>query len=155
MTQYATVGSLGRVEVSPMRLSERSLVLHSWTESLVDAMGHGPRSGSKHRHAYLVSVGREVEALTKGSTHVLVARDAECAARAYGWIAGAYVGHLGALHWCFTKRDHRGEGVARLLVSALRNELGELSVYTHKSRHNALCERMGLRFQPLEGKRSA
>lgn len=155
MTSYGTIGSLGEVEIGPMRQSERSFVLSSWTESLVDAMGHGVRSGSRHRHAYLVSTGRDIERLTKGSTLLLVARDAECEARAYGWIAGAYVGQLGALYWCFTKRDHRREGVARALFDALRDELGELSIYTHKSRHSTLCERLGLRFQALEGKRSA
>lgn len=156
MTSYATIRGLGRVEVGAMRLSEKSFVLNSWVQSQVDGMGHGAASGSKHRHAYLASVGYFCDELVRSSaTAVLVARDAECAARAYGWIAGGYVGHIGAAHWCFVKRDHRREGVATLLLEALRRELDGVSAYTHKSRHNALCERKGLTFQALQGKRSA
>jgi hypothetical protein len=60
LIRYATLRQLGRVEFGQMRDDERNLVLSSWTESLVDSMGHGVRSGSKHRHAYLVSTGKLV-----------------------------------------------------------------------------------------------
>lgn len=157
MTAYATVGSIGRIEIGTLRQIERNFVLSSWVQSQVDAMGHGERTQSKHRHAYLTTVGKDVEEIMRGgATTFLVARDAECAARAYGWIAGGYLGHRGALYWCFVKRDHRREGVARVLLAALQRELDGVQVYSLKSRHSALCERLGLTYQPLnEGRRSA
>jgi GNAT superfamily N-acetyltransferase len=141
MSRFATLRQLGRVEFGPMRDDERNLVLSSWTASLVDSMGHGVRSGSKHRHAYLVSMGKLVDGLFERGL-VLVARDAECQALAYGWVCGA-----GAdLHWSFTKAAYRRLGVAAHLFAALQDELGPLERYTLRSRHSAVCERYGLRY---------
>lgn len=147
MNRYATLRQLGRVEFGRMRADERGLVLASWTQSVVDGMGHGPRSGSKHRHHYLVSVGRTVDDLFAEST-VLVARDADCAALAYGWIAGSG----DCVHWCFSKGAYRRMGVAAHLFEALKVELGELTTYTLRSRHGALAERAGLRYADSRGK---
>ena len=147
MTVYFTSRGLGRVEIGPMRDSERSLVCSSWVHSVVDAMGHGTRSGSKHRHAYMASMGYEVDAeMARASTVVLVARDAECQARAYGWIAGDDSYIPGTLLWCFVKHDHRREGVARSLLDALARELDGVSKYARRSRHDALAERAGLTY---------
>ena len=143
---YRQHRTLGVVEVSPMRPSERSFVADNWVEGVVEAQGHGRRSGSRHRHAYLVAAGRAVDAhLRDPNVSVLVARDAECGPRAYGWIAG--LGHT--LLWTCVKRDHRREGLAHILLAALTRELGAPRYFAVRSRHDALAERVGLQHRPL------
>lgn len=143
---YRQHRTLGVLEVSPMRPIERAYVAHGWVEGFVDALGHGRASASKHRHAYLVTAGRMVdELLADRDVTVLVVRDAECAPRAYGWIAGADQSVL----WCAVKRDHRREGLARILFAALTRELGALRYFAVRSKHDALAARLGLQHQPL------
>ncbi len=149
---YYEHDSLGRVQIGPMRESERALVLDSWIHGRVDAEGHGPRSGSPHRHAYLSMYGRELEsAACDPEVVILVARDAECEARAFGW--GAAVD--GSLLWISTKRDHRREGVARMLVTELEHECGPFTYFGFHSRHDAIAERLGLQFRAYEAARKS
>lgn len=142
---YATLPKLGRVEVGEMLPTERGLVLNNWTQQLTEHQGHGQRSGSKHRHVYLTSNGQHTERLAESST-VLVARDAECAALAYGWIAAGIVHGQLALHWACTKSAYRRMGVARLLFDAMEQHQGELKHFTHHSYHDAIAKRFGLTY---------
>lgn len=141
MNRYATLPQLGRVEFGPMLPTERALVLASWTQSLVDSMGHGVRTGSPHRGVYLAATGKLVDGLFADST-VLVARDAECQALAYGWMAA----DPPLLHWTFTKGAYRRLGVAAYLFQAMTETAGELGLYSTQSRHSALAEKYGLRY---------
>lgn len=152
MRSYYEHDSLGRVEIGPMRPTERSLVADSWVHGYADAQGHGPKSGSPHRHAYLAAFGRELDALLLDpEVTILVARDAECEARAFGW--GAAVD--GTVLWVSTKRDHRKEGVARMLFTELERECGPFTYFGLRSRHDGLAERAGLQFRPYQGRRKS
>lgn len=150
---YYEHGSLGRVEIGAMRESEeRAFVVDSWLHSYVDAQGHGPKSGSPHRHAYLSAFGRALDGLLSDpEVIILVARDAECAPRAFGW--GAAVD--GSLLWVSTKRDHRKEGVARLLFTELERECGPFTYFGFRSRHDDLAEKLGLQFRAYDAPRKS
>jgi hypothetical protein len=149
---YYEHDSLGRVEIGPMRDSERALVADSWVHGRVDAAGHGPKSGSSQRGIYLAAFGRELDAVLQDpEVVILVARDAECAPRAFGW--GAAVD--GTVLWVSTKRDHRREGVARLLFQELEHECGPFTYFGFRSRHDALAESLGLQFRAYEAPRKS
>lgn len=148
--RYATVPDLGRVEFGPMQEGERSFVVHSLVHGYVDAQGHGQRSGSPHRHAYLSSTGQLADRLMLDAS-VIVARDAECQARAYGWIA--YDAAREAVHWISVKRDHRRLQLATLLLEAAFP--GGASWYTLRSRFDKKAESLGMRYMPMKGRKSA
>jgi GNAT superfamily N-acetyltransferase len=149
--RYATLPELGRVQFGPMLESERALVLHSFVEGYVFALGHGPKSESTHRNAYLVSFGKDADRLLESGADVIVARDDECPARAFGWVM--FNEELDAVHWVSVKRDFRRMGLASLLLQAAFPR--GASWYTLKSKHNARAAALGMRYLASEGKRSA
>jgi GNAT superfamily N-acetyltransferase len=142
--RYVTLRLVGRVEVGLMRPSERNLVLSSWTQGLADAAGHGRNSGSRHRDVYLARFGRLVEdTLSLPELVVLVARDAEDQALAYGW--GAFSGDT--VHWLSVKRAFRKLGVAHaLLPSGMR-------YHAWSTRFDDVAKRYGLSLRPMETRR--
>lgn len=140
---YADVRMLGRVELGPMLDSERGLVYDGFIRGWTDAQGHG--KGTRHHAAYAASAANHIEALLQRAS-VLVARDAECQALAYGWCM--YDGNIDAVHWTSVKQAFRRQGIARLMLRAV-----EPSAYTHRSRFDALAQRMGLEYRPLSGQR--
>lgn len=143
---YVTLPVLGRVEIGPMRMCERAFVAKSWVHGLAEAAGQG--RGKPHHGAYLVSMGIHVDRVLAGrDARVMVARDAECSALAYGWLCC----DGDAVHWCAVKQAFRRHGVA----AALLESAGEPRWYTHRSRHDELAKSHGLQYLPYAERRSA
>jgi GNAT superfamily N-acetyltransferase len=154
IVRYANVPELGQVEFGPMLDIERGFVLHSFVHGYVDALGHSSRSGSPHRHAYLVSFGREAERLLDTGADVIVARDAECEkrARAYGWVM--FDAAEDAVHWVSVKQDFRKLQLGSLLLQAAFPH--GASWYTLRSRFDRKAEALGMRYRvPSRRRRSA
>jgi len=141
--RFASVPELGRVAFGPMLESERGLVLHSFVHGYVDALGHGAKSGSPHRHAYLASFGHEAERLLDAGADVIVARDSECDARAYGWVM--FDAPRDAVHWVSVKQDFRRLQLGSLLLQAAFPH--GASWYTLRSRFDQKAEALGMRYR--------
>lgn len=139
--RYAEVPRLGVVEVGEMLPSERGLVLDGFVKGYADALGHGP--GKPHHGAYKAHCAKHVETLLERA-NVLVARDAECQALAYGWCCY----EPGVVHWTAVKQAFRRRGIGRLLLQAAAPK-----AYTHRSRFDELAARLGLEYRPLTAER--
>jgi GNAT superfamily N-acetyltransferase len=139
--------TLGDVAIGTMRETERGFVTHSYAEGIADALGHGPRSNSRHRRHYLDSLGREAERLLADrEAQVLVARDDGTGSLAYGFA----VYRSPVVHWCYVKSAFRRSGIAR--------ELLELSVadgcthFAYHSRRDDLMHKVGLSYLEPRGR---
>lgn len=141
---YLTFRVIGRVEFGPMQPGERNFVKATWTEGLTDAAGHGRMSGSRHRDVYQERNWRLVEdLLLLPDTQVVVARDAEDKALAYGWCAWAG----DTVYWVSVKRAFRRLGLGHaLLPEGARH-------YTWPTRFDEVAKRRGLSLRPLEVRR--
>ena len=107
--------------IRPGAVTDRSFIFDSWRHSFWDA----PAVRGMGRDQYFADMGRRVEALLD-RTAVLVAHDPADPDIILAWACI----EPPAVHYVFVRKDFRGLGLARALVSSIEG----LTTFTHWSR---------------------
>lgn len=127
-----------------MRADERSMVAKAYVEGKTDALGHGPRSRSAHRHHYLRSLGKEMDALLLDrDVSVIVARDPECPEHAYGWVM---YDAAGLVHWVSVKSAYRRLGIGRALLRQARDAGASRAAFRPHRKLERMVTELGLAY---------
>lgn len=139
------IPKIGTVVVGCMRESERGFVHNGYVQGIVDALGHGPKSKSRHRRHYLRSIGHDCDRLLSADdTVALVARDDDSGALAYGFVLYAH----GIVQWVYVKEAFRGGGLGRELLGLAR--LDGCARFAFHTRHDGVMYKAGLRYAEPE-----
>lgn len=133
-----------RVSIGPMKGSEVGFVLSAWKKSLRQT----PANAQLPSKVFFDRANVEVDEILAGAS-VLVARDEENPAFAYGFIAYETRGDDICVHWCSCRHGFRRQGLARkLLAAALEGTVdGGEQIYTAKTRFDAVAERYGFAYR--------
>lgn len=143
-------------EITKPRDGDKAFACDSWRRSQQDA----PAYSAMPTRAYVAWAN----AIIKGfvGTHndrlelrdgcfLLVARDKERARYIHGWALFSNADSKLTLIYCFTKKEHRKQGVCNALLASAMETTGEpLTHYASRTRFDDVWEDLGMEYLPVQ-----
>jgi hypothetical protein len=150
---YVTVPGIGRVELGPWIDNEHNLVVATWAQAYRLEPSGSLRFKRMPKSAYFSWQRERIDRVLARTPLVLVARDAECSALAYGYAVAERVGKSAVVHWVHCKEGYRRKGIGNALLAELLLRLGQGAtevLYTHRTRFDDKASALGMRHVDLE-----